>query len=184
VIATIKERVTIESVLGDVGVTLSRGRAGCPLCGSTNRTAFSVKDDRFKCFRCNAGGDVIALFAALHGLDTKGAIKRLAARAGLSYGPMTPSERAAMQKASRERERRAALLKALDEWTKKQRNTIAPLIRGARRMLAQGLSYGEAVKLGAAFFDNFALLEYVHDEILCREDRRAHLELYKEDKGI
>jgi len=184
VIATIKERVTIESVLGDVGVTLSRGRAGCPLCGSTNRTAFSVRGERWICFVCGERGDAIDLYANLHGLDTRTAIKHLAQRAGIRQGTLSPSERQALKKARRERERRAALLKALDEWTKKQRNTIAPLIRGARRMLARGISHREALELGAEFFDSFAYLEHVHDDVLARDDRAAHLQLYKDEAGI
>jgi len=184
VISEIKARIAVADVLADAGVTLTRGRAACPLHGGDNPSAFSVRGERWTCFVCNAGGDVIDLAAALHGTDTRTSIRRLAERAGIRQGTLSPSERQALKKAQAERARKRALVKALDAWAKEQRNTLAPLLRGARRMTARGISYKEACKLGGEFFDSFAYLEYAHDEILAKSDRRAHLALFKEEHGL
>jgi len=184
VIERIKETVSLADILREAGVNLVRGRGACPICGSKNKTAFSVKNGRGLCFRCGFRGDVVDLIKALHGMDTKAAIKHLADRAGIKTGPLTFTERKAMRRAKQERERRAKLITRLDAWAQGQRDIIAPLLQGARRLLARGVSYREAVKLGAVFFDDMAFLEYTHDDILCRGDRGTHLALYREEKGI
>jgi len=183
-IPEIKERIAVADVLADAGVTLTRGRAACPLHGGDNPSAFSVRGERWTCFVCNAGGDVIDLAAALHGTDTRTSIRRLAERAGIRQGTLSPSERQALKKAQAERARKRALVKALDAWAKEQRNTLAPLLRGARRMMARGLSYKEACNLEGAFFDDLAYIEHVYEDVLCKDDRAAHLALFKEDEGI
>lgn len=95
-----REAADIESV---AGVTLYRAgrrmRGECPLCGaSTGKKAggaFSVDPDAglFKCFACDAGGDVVALAHALRGRPGESLVdtaRRLAgdAPAGDAYAPI------------------------------------------------------------------------------------------------
>jgi len=67
------------------GVELDRaGRGRCPVCGSTNKSCFSVKGDYATCFRCNWHGDVIKLTQDLNGDTTPyNALKRLASDWGV-----------------------------------------------------------------------------------------------------
>jgi len=182
VISEIKNRVTIESVLGDVGVTLTRGRAGCPLCGSTNKTAFSVKNGRAHCFRCGFHGDVVDLYRGLHGTDTKTAIRHLAARAGLSYGPMTPSERAAMQKAQAEAARRKALKEKYRAWCHEHEIETATALRTLRKIKDEWTDFTQKGLEGLALIqEELDYCEYFYD-CLCH-DERARLALYKERKA-
>jgi len=181
-IPEIKERIAVADVLADAGVTLTRGRAACPLHGGKNSTAFSVRGDRWTCFACGEKGDAIDLYANLHGLDTRTAIRRLAARAGLSYGPMTPSERAAMQRARRERERRAALKKRFKEWCHAHELETARVLRTLRKIKDEWTDFTQKGREGLALIQveiDYAAYLY---EVLCN-DESARLTLYKERKA-
>jgi len=75
---TLKRSVSIVDLLETIGWDACRRRGKelrgpCPIHGSSSPTStiFSVNPSRniFKCFRCDAGGDVIALVAYLMGID-------------------------------------------------------------------------------------------------------------------
>ena len=78
----LNSKTSIEAVLEREGVTLrQRGRHMWGLCPlHDERTpSFMVDPDRqrFKCFGCNEGGDVVDLVQKLHNLTFKDALKHL-----------------------------------------------------------------------------------------------------------
>jgi DNA primase len=84
-IPAIRSALPIEQMLEPRGVKLRRGRGPCPICGTSDRSqAFSVRGDKWRCFACQAHGDVIDLIRALDGVPLGEAILRCAAMCGLS----------------------------------------------------------------------------------------------------
>lgn len=92
--ASLKEAVDLEEF---ARAHLQPGRAShtyvCPLCGSgtgPNRTAaLTVKEGKWKCFACDAGGDVFDLAAAALGIgaeDKAGQLQAVAGWAGIPTG--------------------------------------------------------------------------------------------------
>ena len=91
----------LEEYLPEV-TTVSNGKIKeCPLCksgsGKNKTCAFSIvpntNQTKWKCFSCNNGGTIIDLYAKLHNIDDKTAIKELSKK----YGN-TPIQRKTMQK--------------------------------------------------------------------------------------
>lgn len=76
--------------LGTVSEHRHGNKWNCPICGSGTRpggdAALEVYEDTnsFYCFACNTGGSLIDLYKAMHKTDTKGAIKELADKYGIS----------------------------------------------------------------------------------------------------
>src|SRR4051794_11870678 len=90
-IADLKRRVDIADIVGR-HVALKRGlgalAACCPLHGeSTPSFKVNPATQRFVCFGCGAKGDVVDFLAALEGLDTGEAIRRLRELTGSSPPP-------------------------------------------------------------------------------------------------
>jgi DNA primase len=90
----IKEQVPIETLASDLGAELhkiGKGLRGlCPIHGGRNRDAFAVNPERgsFRCFNCEAHGDVIELFMRAKGyLDFKLALIDLAGLYGVEAPP-------------------------------------------------------------------------------------------------
>ena len=79
------------------------GKYQCPVCGSGSRPggtgALSVHVERdgrtrFKCFSCNASGDIFDLFALRDGLSQSDATRAVMEKYGSGYPGMTPLQRA------------------------------------------------------------------------------------------
>lgn len=92
----VKNTVTVETVAADAGVELrpfgDRLRASCPVHEGSNSTSFTVSADRerWHCFSCGAGGDVLDLYSKIHKhTDTKLALMGLAASYNVE-GPGRP----------------------------------------------------------------------------------------------
>ncbi|HET9494226.1 MAG TPA: DNA primase [Chloroflexia bacterium] len=105
VIAEIKQRLDIESVVGE-SVRLSRaGRNLKGLCPfhSEKTPSFVVypKDGSYHCFGCGANGDIFNFLMKTEGLDFRGALEKLAAKAGVEIKPR--DEQAAAEDRARER---------------------------------------------------------------------------------
>src|SRR3989344_2822383 len=93
----VKARLTIVDVVASY-LTLEKAganhRARCPF--HTEKTpSFYVSPVRetYHCFGCNRGGDIFTFVGEIEGLDFLGALKVLAARAGV---PLEPINRAAV----------------------------------------------------------------------------------------
>lgn len=54
----------------------------CPFC--KGHECFSVQDDHYKCFQCDASGDVFEFLSTLHGMDKAGSLKKAAEIAGVA----------------------------------------------------------------------------------------------------
>ncbi len=95
--------------------------AWCPF--HQERTASFFIDtiaQRFKCFGCGAGGDLLDFYAKVHNLDTREAIRQLAAELGLARN-LTPQERKAALKAKKEREEKKTLDHKLEKMVRAAR---------------------------------------------------------------
>ena len=57
-IKEIKERVRLKDIIKDTGIYLKNNMACCPF-HKEKSPSFSVKGERYKCFSCGEGGDVI-----------------------------------------------------------------------------------------------------------------------------
>lgn len=66
----------LEEVIKKYGIQLKRGKALCPF-HDEKTPSFSVKGEMFKCFGCDAGGDVIDFVMMMERCDFKTAINRL-----------------------------------------------------------------------------------------------------------
>src|SRR4051812_16400617 len=104
-IAEIKRRLSIEDVIGE-SVKLSRaGRNVKGLCPfhSEKSPSFVVypQDGSYHCFGCGANGDALSFVMKTDGLDFRGALEKLARRAGVKLKPR--DEHAAAVARARER---------------------------------------------------------------------------------
>jgi DNA primase len=109
----VKEATDIVAVLSEAGVGLKRSGARwmglCPF-HAEKTPSFSVNAQLgvYNCFGCSAHGDAIAFLREREGLTFVEAVERLAAKVGIVLQTEDP-------KAARSRERRAALLAAMEK---------------------------------------------------------------------
>lgn len=84
-IDALKAVAEVADVVG-AGVVLNRaGRGECPFHGSKSESLAVYPDSgRWKCWGCDAGGDVIGFVQDFYGLDFKGALERLESDYGLA----------------------------------------------------------------------------------------------------
>jgi len=151
-IERVRSSVSIVDVVGQY-VTLRRvGRNMSGLCPfhSEKSPSFSVREDtgRYKCFGCNAGGDVFTFVQEIEHLDFVGAVEKLASRAGIELHYTSGPD-------DKTRQRRKELYAVMDravEWYH-ERLLTDPAARPAREYLkARGISgdVARAFKLGWA----------------------------------
>lgn len=108
-IAEIVRQSTLADVFEAHGLP-PRKRGPCPVCGTSSESkAFSSKNEKWRCFACGAGGNVITLEMRLSGSSFGGAVEALAARLGLA-----PGDPAALD-ASREWARKRSSSKQITE---------------------------------------------------------------------
>lgn len=181
-IANLKSLVSIEPIIGSV-INLKNGKGLCPF-HDDKHPSLSIKDERFKCFACGEGGDVVDFVKLYYGLDTKEAIKYLADQASIKWGDLTLTESVAAAKARKERETRRAAVAAFREWEQGAVDEIAAILRAYRHMRAIRMTFTEAeLEVLARLQGNIDVLEYQH-EILCGRDDREKFELHKENMGL
>lgn len=151
-IERVRSSVSIVDVVGQY-VTLRRvGRNMSGLCPfhSEKSPSFSVREDtgRYKCFGCNAGGDVFTFIQEIEHLDFVGAVEKLASRAGIELHYTSGPD-------DKTRQRRKELYAVMDravEWYH-ERLLTDPAARPAREYLkARGISgdVARSFKLGWA----------------------------------
>lgn len=115
VIAEIKSRIDIEDVVGEK-VRLSRAgrnlKGLCPFHGEkTPSFVVYPKDGSFHCFGCGQNGDIFGFLMKTEGLDFRGALEKLARKAGVELKPR--NEQAAAEDRQRERLKEACAAAAL-----------------------------------------------------------------------
>src|SRR5918997_1116280 len=115
VIAEIKSRIDIEDVVGEK-VRLSRAgrnlKGLCPFHGEkTPSFVVYPKDGSFHCFGCGQNGDIFGFLMKTEGLDFRGALEKLAGKAGVELKPR--NEQAAAEDRQRERLKEACSAAAL-----------------------------------------------------------------------
>ncbi|HEX8220536.1 MAG TPA: DNA primase [Chloroflexia bacterium] len=115
VIAEIKSRIDIEDVVGEK-VRLSRAgrnlKGLCPFHGEkTPSFVVYPKDGSFHCFGCGQNGDIFGFLMKTEGLDFRGALEKLARKAGVELKPR--NEQAAQEDRQRERLKEACAAAAL-----------------------------------------------------------------------
>ncbi len=151
-IERVRSSVSIVDVVGQY-VTLRRvGRNLSGLCPfhSEKTPSFSVREDtgRYKCFGCNAGGDVFNFVQQIEHLDFVGAVEKLASRAGIELHYTSGPD-------DKTRQRRKDLLEVMNtavDWYH-ERLLTDPAARSAREYLkARGITgdVARAFKLGWA----------------------------------
>ncbi|MFQ3664042.1 MAG: DNA primase [Chloroflexaceae bacterium] len=95
----VRNRTDIVELITSLGVALRRtGRSYvgfCPFHPNTRTPAFTVYPDTqsFYCFGCHASGTAFDFVMRRQGLDFRGALELLAARAGVTLAPRSDSER-------------------------------------------------------------------------------------------
>lgn len=84
----VKRRVTVQEIADAFGFEYRKGDRGeCPRCGGSSKSGKTLAlygDDRWYCFHCSEGGDVIDWLAARQQCGKGEAITRLASRLGIS----------------------------------------------------------------------------------------------------
>ncbi len=149
-IERVRSSVSIVDVVGQY-VTLRRvGRNMSGLCPfhSEKSPSFSVREDtgRYKCFGCNAGGDVFTFVQEIEHLDFVGAVEKLASRAGIELHYTSGPD-------DKTRQRRKEMYAAMDravQWYH-DRLLTDPTARAAREYLkSRGISgdVARSFKLG------------------------------------
>ncbi|MCS6882298.1 MAG: DNA primase [Oscillochloridaceae bacterium] len=166
----VRNRTDIVELITSMGVGLRRtGRSYvgfCPFHPNTRTPAFTVypETQSFYCFGCHASGTVFDFVMRKQGLDFRGALELLAARAGVTLAPRSDSAR-------QEDARRARLLEL---------NALAARVFNhillATRRGEPGRAYLEQRQVNAEMVDAFQL-GYAPDE------RRFLLEYLTEKKG-
>lgn len=113
-ITEIKNRVQLIDVLQDAGIKLIKNMACCPF-HSEKTPSFSVKNNRYKCFSCGEGGDVIDFVSRYYNISPIEAEKKLDNDYNLGvFHELSAEEKKEIAKQRRERERLKAYKKELN----------------------------------------------------------------------
>lgn len=172
-IEAIKSHNLLRTVISEI-VHLERDKGLCPF-HHDKTPSLSVKGERWRCWGCGESGDVIDFTAKYYGLDTKGAIRFLADRAGIMR--QAPDE---VMAAQRKREKKQALIRAFRAWEQREVDDISAILRRYRRMIASRATFTEPEMIDLARLQgNIDILEYQYG-ILCGTDDKAKFELYRE----
>ena len=89
---SVKRLLTLRDYAAEVLSPVGGGKYACPVCGSgtgpNHTSAFTLYDDHWKCFSCNAGGDIFDLVGVVNHTTSKAEELELASSwIGLSVGP-------------------------------------------------------------------------------------------------
>ena len=91
---SIKSQLNLQSVILNETHFVMKGKhlEECPFCGG--HKCFSIKDDFYKCFQCDAGGDVFTFLEEYLKVDKAEALKTAAALAGVRLAQSNKKPRA------------------------------------------------------------------------------------------
>ena len=129
---TVKNSVSIIEAAEFYGLHVDRHKkALCPFHSDSN-PSLSFKDNYFKCFTCNAGGDVITLVTKLLNITPLEAVKKLNSdfRLNLDIGAgFTPDTNHSINL----RRLRRDIAKEFDEWDRQSYITVSSYLRLLRQ---------------------------------------------------
>jgi uncharacterized protein (DUF2267 family) len=124
----VRDSVDIVDAAQRYGIEVSRhNKALCPFHGDSN-PSLSFKGQRFKCFSCGAGGDVIDLVGYLANMGPFDTLRELNDTFSLRIDVDKPVPTAEIQR----RKQRAEDKKAFAEWEKQAYNILANYFRTLR----------------------------------------------------
>jgi len=129
VIEEIKDRLDIVDVVSSYLPLKKTGRnysTLCPFHADKRTPSFIVFPDsqRWNCFGCNRGGDLLDFVMEREGLDFHTALEKLARQAGVTLRTLTPEEKQALQKRC---DYEAALGVAAEHFARRLQETPAAL---------------------------------------------------------
>lgn len=178
-IEAVKAHIPLRAEIEAAGVHLERDKGLCPF-HQDKHPSLSVKGDRWKCWSCGEGGDVIDFTAKYHGLDTRGALRLLADRAGLKLEGQTQAQARAAQEVRREREERRRLTEDFRVWEQTEVDKISTVLRVYRHMRATRTDFTEAELVELAELQGEMDLLESRYEILCGTNDESKFGLYRE----
>lgn len=177
----IKERLDIVDVVQHYGIAINRAGFGlCPF-HSEKTPSLSFKGNRYKCFGCGAGGDVLDMVAHIRGITTLEAARELDAIYSLRLFENQPDRaeirhRAQQAQAARER------LEAFKEWEQWACNTIAAYLRlmeAWKRDLAPKAPEDDINPLFVEACNKLGYYDYLCTEIFINGGFTAKADFYK-----
>ncbi|MEW6485765.1 MAG: CHC2 zinc finger domain-containing protein, partial [Pseudomonadota bacterium] len=88
----IKERLDLLTIVSqDTGLKMKGHHLEeCPFC--QHHECFSIKDQHYKCFSCDAAGDVFTFLELFHKIDKPEALKKAAKIAGVELKAKKPKD--------------------------------------------------------------------------------------------
>lgn len=171
--------VPVAAALRHFGIEAPRekGRARCPVHGGENPQALSYDATRWRCFACEAGGDVYALVMAVERCGFHEALAVVAELAGVSVDGMPTIDRREIERRQTIERRREALRRWRNERLRQWNNLIARLSRDADLL---GAWYATPERRGDP--DRWRILGSVHDDLARAEYVAALLSIEDEER--
>jgi DNA primase len=147
--------IDLAEVIQAEGVTLRHDRGHCPF-HDDQTPSFSVYQgrdgrQRWHCFGCGAGGDVVDFVQKLHRVDFPGALRLL----GIAPGPMSPASKRQIQK----RHRAQRIVESFEEWIDAAADELETLIRCTMKV-ASSWKTVEEFQAGAEILRLLAVWDY------------------------
>lgn len=107
----LRAAVSIHDVLAgaSIEITTRSKRIRCPIHDGDNASAFSFDEQRFRCFVCEARGDVFELSRALHKLTFREAVEHVARVGGVALSAAPRATQQQIEQRATISQRRAAL---------------------------------------------------------------------------
>ena len=177
----IKNSVNILDVAAQLDVTVSRhGKALCFIHGEKT-PSLSFKGNRWHCFGCGAGGDVLDMVAAIQGVSMLDAAKQLDAMYSLHLFDKQSDAaevRRRAQRAQTERNR----LKAFEDWERQACNTVALYLRTLEAWKCDLAPKTPEEPWATQFCEslsNLDLWEYLYTEVFINGDFQTRVDFYK-----
>ncbi len=177
--------LNLSGIVQAEGVQLRRSgksyKGRCPF-HEDKAPSFTVKENRFKCFGCNASGDAIQFIRDLKGFSFREACQYLGIET--PGQPTTPVERKQAKVRVQERKRKQALLDAFRAWEATYSTEIGLRIRRAYAWIKKYVTgpedlNGSTGTMLAEIYFHLPLWEEKLQILACGTDAEKY-ELYKE----
>lgn len=167
----IKEMVDIAEAVQVYGVKLKHGMGCCPFHDDST-PSFSVKNGRYKCFACGAGGDVIDFVSRITGLGFADTLNEINNRFALG---LSEKKSAAAQLGILERQKRKRKKELFKAWQNRAFDILNIYCKQLRRVLRKGYADSDEYLNAVMRIDK---TEYMLDILTFGTDREVS-EMYK-----